>query len=124
LSACVTVALGEGPLYPDKLPLDTDNDRSVLNEGITPAVGEIASRRVLTKTGEPLRNGCAEIWQTDTIGSYLRRFRIRSALLKAPSASRLNRASAHCRLPMAAHSVCDTAPPPAATRFNKYSFWA
>jgi protocatechuate 3,4-dioxygenase beta subunit len=70
LSACVTVALGESSLYPDRQPLDTDNDRSVLNDGITPAVGEIASRRVLTKTGEPLRNGCAEIWQTDTIGSY------------------------------------------------------
>src|SRR5215212_9035030 len=36
-----TVSLGEGPFYPDKMPLDTDNDLLVLNEGITPAVGEI-----------------------------------------------------------------------------------
>src|SRR5215471_20504456 len=54
-----TVSLGEGPFYPDKMPMDTDNDLLVVNEGITPAVGEIAyvSGRVLTKSGEPLRNG-------------------------------------------------------------------
>jgi protocatechuate 3,4-dioxygenase beta subunit len=68
-----TVGLGEGPFYPDKLPLDTDNDLLVLNDGITPAIGEIAyvSGRVLTKSGEPLRNGYVEIWQTDINGSYL-----------------------------------------------------
>lgn len=68
-----TVSLGEGPFYPDKLPLDTDNDLLVVNESLTPAVGEIAyvSGRVLTNTGEPLRNGYVEIWQTDTHGSYL-----------------------------------------------------
>jgi protocatechuate 3,4-dioxygenase, beta subunit len=45
-----TVSLGEGPFYPDNMPLDTDNDLLVLNEGITPAIGEIAyvSGRVLT----------------------------------------------------------------------------
>ena len=45
-----TVSLGEGPFYPDKMPLDTDNDLLVLNEGITPAVGDVAyiSGRVLT----------------------------------------------------------------------------
>src|SRR5437660_4954422 len=68
-----TTSLGEGPFYPDKMPLDTDNDLLVLNEDITPAVGEIAyvSGRLLTKSGEPLRNGYVEIWQTDTHGSYL-----------------------------------------------------
>ena len=30
----------EGPFYPDKLPLDTDNDLLVLNDKITPAVGQ------------------------------------------------------------------------------------
>ena len=56
-----------------KCRLDTDNDLLVLNEGITPAVGEVAyiSGRVLTKSGEPLRNGYVEIWQTDINGSYL-----------------------------------------------------
>lgn len=45
----------------------------VLNEGITPAVGEIVylGGRVLTKSGEPLRNGYIEIWQTDAHGSYV-----------------------------------------------------
>src|ERR1043165_7575564 len=31
----------EGPFYPDKLPLDTDNDLIVVNDGLTPAIGEI-----------------------------------------------------------------------------------
>jgi protocatechuate 3,4-dioxygenase beta subunit len=31
----------EGPFYPDKLPLDTDNDLLILNDTITPAVGEV-----------------------------------------------------------------------------------
>jgi protocatechuate 3,4-dioxygenase beta subunit len=68
-----TSSLGEGPFYPDRMPLDTDNDLLVLNEGITPAVGDVAyvSGRVLTKSGEPLRNGYVEIWQTDSNGSYL-----------------------------------------------------
>jgi protocatechuate 3,4-dioxygenase beta subunit len=68
-----TISLGEGPFYPDKMPLDTDNDLLVVNEGITPAVGEIVylSGRVMTKSGEPLRNGYVEIWQTDSNGSYV-----------------------------------------------------
>jgi protocatechuate 3,4-dioxygenase beta subunit len=68
-----TASLGEGPFYPDKLPLDTDNDLLVLNDGITPAIGEVAyvSGRVLTKSGDPIRNGYVEIWQTDCHGSYL-----------------------------------------------------
>jgi protocatechuate 3,4-dioxygenase beta subunit len=68
-----TINLGEGPFYPDKMPLDTDNDLIVLNDGTTPAVGEIAyvSGRVLSKSGEPLRNAYVEIWQTDINGSYV-----------------------------------------------------
>ena len=31
----------EGPFYPNKLPLDTDNDLLIVNDAITPAVGEI-----------------------------------------------------------------------------------
>ena len=31
----------EGPFYPDNLPLDTDNDLLILNDAITPAVGEV-----------------------------------------------------------------------------------
>src|SRR5438552_6627741 len=47
----------EGPFYPDHLPLDTDNDLLVINEGITPAIGEVTylSGRILNASGEPLR---------------------------------------------------------------------
>ena len=28
----------EGPFYPDKMPLDTDNDLIIINDALTPAV--------------------------------------------------------------------------------------
>ena len=31
----------EGPFYPTKLPLDTDNDLLIINDGLTPGVGAI-----------------------------------------------------------------------------------
>jgi protocatechuate 3,4-dioxygenase, beta subunit len=63
----------EGPFYPDKLPLDTDNDLLVINNGITPAVGEITwlSGRILDANGNPIRNALVEIWQVDSKGAYL-----------------------------------------------------
>src|SRR5262245_49905749 len=63
----------ERPVYPDKLPLDTDNDLLIINNGITPAVGEIThlSGRVLDAKGNPLRNIVVEIWQVDGNGAYL-----------------------------------------------------
>lgn len=68
-----TAALTEGPFYPDKLPLDTDNDLLILNDSITPAVGEIThlSGRLLSRSGEPMRNAFIEIWQVDNRGAYL-----------------------------------------------------
>lgn len=63
----------EGPFYPDHLPLDTDNDLLVVNDGITPAVGEIThlTGRILDAKGNPLRNMVVEIWQVDNHGAYL-----------------------------------------------------
>jgi protocatechuate 3,4-dioxygenase beta subunit len=63
----------EGPFYPDKLPLDTDNDLLIVNDGITPAVGSVThlSGRILDARGEPIRNAVVEIWQVDNKGSYL-----------------------------------------------------
>ena len=63
----------EGPFYPDRLPLDTDNDLLVINDNITPAVGEIThlSGRVLSTAGEPIRNALVEIWQCDKNGVYI-----------------------------------------------------
>ena len=62
----------EGPFYPDKLPLDTDNDLLVVNDGLTPAVGEVTyvSGRILDAKGDPIRNALIEIWQCDSGGAY------------------------------------------------------
>ena len=63
----------EGPFYPDRLPLDTDNDLIVINDMLTPAVGEIThlSGRILDARGNPIRNAVVEIWQCDSGGAYL-----------------------------------------------------
>lgn len=63
----------EGPFYPDKLPLDTDNDLLIINDNITPAVGAVTymSGRILGPSGEPIRNAVVEIWQCDNNGAYL-----------------------------------------------------
>ena len=63
----------EGPFFPDKLPLDTDNDLLIINNGITPAVGEIThlTGRILDASGNPIRNSLVEIWQADNNGAYL-----------------------------------------------------
>lgn len=68
-----TPAQTEGPFYPTQLPLDTDNDLLVINDGLTPAVGEVTylSGRILDASGGPLRNALIEIWQADAHGVYL-----------------------------------------------------
>lgn len=68
-----TPAQTEGPFYPNQLPLDTDNDLLILNDAITPAVGEVThlTGRVLSTAGEPVRNVAVEIWQCDNNGVYI-----------------------------------------------------
>ena len=68
-----TPRMTEGPFYPDKLPLDTDNDLLVINDSITPAVGEIThlSGKILDAGGSPIRNAVIEIWQVDNKGVYI-----------------------------------------------------
>ena len=63
----------EGPFYPDKMPLDTDNDLLLINDSATPALGEVAhvTGRVLTPCGEPVGNAVVEIWQVDGNGVYI-----------------------------------------------------
>ena len=71
--ALATAVTGDGPFYPDRLPLDTDNDLIILNDSLTPAVGEIAhfGGRLIGENGAPIRGAFIEIWQADTNGSYI-----------------------------------------------------
>lgn len=68
-----TPKMTEGPFYPDKLPLDTDNDLIIINDQLTPAVGQIThlTGKILSANGSPLRNAVVEIWQVDNHGAYL-----------------------------------------------------
>jgi protocatechuate 3,4-dioxygenase beta subunit len=69
----LTPARTEGPFYPDRLPLDTDNDLIIVNDSLTPAVGEIThlTGRVLNSSGNPINNVTIEIWQCDANEVYL-----------------------------------------------------
>src|ERR1700736_6361213 len=73
LARARTPRMTEGPFYPPKLPLDTDNDLIIINNSITPAVGEIThlSGRIRGANGSPVRNALVEIWQVDNHGAYL-----------------------------------------------------
>ena len=68
-----TPPLTEGPFYPDKLPLDQDNDLIIINDSLTPAVGQITqlTGRVLTASGSPVKDATVEIWQCDANAVYL-----------------------------------------------------
>ena len=68
-----TPRLDEGPFYPDKLPLDTDNDLLIVNDSITAALGQVThlTGRLLSTAGEPVRNAFIEIWQVDNKASYI-----------------------------------------------------
>jgi protocatechuate 3,4-dioxygenase beta subunit len=68
-----TARVSEGPFYPPKLPLDTDNDLILINDSLTPAIGEIVhlSGRLLDAKGDPIRNAAIEIWEADHSGVYL-----------------------------------------------------
>ena len=68
-----TAHQGEGPFYPDKMPLDTDNDLLIINDSISPAVGEVThlTGKILDLSGEPVRNAVIEIWQSDSTGAYI-----------------------------------------------------
>lgn len=75
----------EGPFYPDRLPLDTDNDLIVVNDRLDASVGQVThlAGRVLTPAGEPVRNATVEIWQVDGHGVYLHSADRRAALRDA-----------------------------------------
>ena len=68
----LTPSREEGPFYPDKLPLDQDNDLIIVGDSLTPAVGEIThlTGRILDRNGSPIRNATVEIWQCDANQVY------------------------------------------------------
>ena len=68
-----TAWVTEGPFYPEKLPLDSDNDLIVVGDSITPAVGEIThvTGCILDPKGDPIKNAVVEIWQVDHNAIYL-----------------------------------------------------
>ena len=61
-----------GPFYPDKIPLDHDNDltRVVGHDGM--ATGDISHLigRALNPLGQPIVDAQIEIWQCDALGQY------------------------------------------------------
>ena len=63
----------EGPFYPDRMPLDTDNDLLVISDSITPAVGQVThlSGTVKNIKGAPVRNALVEIWQVGAKAVYI-----------------------------------------------------
>src|SRR5688500_7313526 len=85
-----TPAQTEGPFYPDRLPLDTDNDLLILNDAITPAVGEVThlTGRVPDARGDPGRNAGVESWQSDQAGASPRAGAGRGAVVPRPAAAR------------------------------------
>ena len=68
-----TPRLTEGPFYPDKLPLDKDNDLIIVGDSTTPAVGQIThlTGRIMDRDGKPVKDAQIEIWQVDAHGIYL-----------------------------------------------------
>ena len=69
----LTPRMTEGPFYPDKLPLDRDNDLIRVTDAITPAIGTVTNLtgRVLDKSGAPLKGALVELWQADDHGCYI-----------------------------------------------------
>jgi len=74
-AAALTPAQARGPFYPDRIPLDNDNDlvRVEGRDGL--ASGEITDLRgrVLDPNGRPVEGALVEIWQCDANGRYIHR---------------------------------------------------
>lgn len=68
-----TPRMTEGPFYPDKLPLDQDNDLIRINDSLTPAIGEIThlTGKIMDMQGAPLKEATIEIWQCDANQVYI-----------------------------------------------------
>jgi len=67
-----TAAQTEGPFYPDKLPLDTDNDLIILNDALTPAVGTIThlTGKILDAKGNQVQATAVYARRTLTLSGF------------------------------------------------------
>ena len=115
-----TPAQTEGPFYPDKLPLDTDNDLIIVNDHLTPAIGDIThlGGKILDAKGDPVRNALVEIWQVDAKAVYIhtgdssaRRNAMRTSRGfgpfpgRVPPANTFSARSSRCRIPVGAPHI-------------------
>jgi protocatechuate 3,4-dioxygenase beta subunit len=68
----VTPQQMRGPFYPDRMPLDQDNDLTRLMDR-DPSQGQITelTGRVSQLDGKPVKDALVEIWQCDANGRYL-----------------------------------------------------
>ena len=68
----LTPSATEGPFYPDRLPLDTDNDLITVGAAGKQASGEVfhLMGRVTDLDGAPRQGDRIEIWQCDVNGIY------------------------------------------------------
>ena len=64
---------GEGPFYPDRIPVDTDNDLVKNGDSSVEAGGKILflNGMVVNLESQPVKGVSIEIWQTDKNGIYL-----------------------------------------------------
>lgn len=69
----VTPAQTLGPFYPDRLPLDQDNDLLIVGDQPSAASGSVVQLhgQIVDSRGQPLRGALVEIWQVDAHGIYL-----------------------------------------------------
>ncbi len=69
----ITPRATEGPYYPDHLPLDRDNDLTMILGGEAPAGGVITEfgGRLLKADGSALADHTIELWQADVNGCYI-----------------------------------------------------
>jgi protocatechuate 3,4-dioxygenase, beta subunit len=72
-SRALTPSGTEGPFYPDRLPLDKDNDLVQIGSRAKKATGEIfhLAGQVVGREGKPFQGFIVEIWQCDANGIYL-----------------------------------------------------
>lgn len=63
----------EGPFYPNKMPVDKDNDLILIGSSKIAALGQIThlTGKITDRTGAPIKNATIEIWQVDGNGVYI-----------------------------------------------------